>query len=146
MKNLEVDAGCSLDTIRHNGIVKKIDSEFIYVSIVSQSACASCHAKGACNVTDLNEEIVEVPRSGDESHEIGESVQVAMRKSLGTRAVMLGYLIPFLLMVLTLITALGITGKEALAGLLALGILVPYYLLLNQLKKKLKKTFTFTIQ
>ena len=126
MKNIELDENCGLDAIRHSGIIRKIDEDFIYVSIVSQSACAECHAKGACNITDLNEEVVEVPRRGDDSRQVGDKVRVSMHKSLGTRAVMLGYLIPFLLVITTLISVLAIGGSEGLAGLLALGVLIPY--------------------
>ena len=146
MKNFEVDGDCTMDAIRHSGIVKKVDDRFTYVSIVSQSACASCHAKGACNITDLQEEVVEVPRTGDEAHKPGDRVEVVMHKSLGTRAVMLGYVIPFLLVIGTMITVLSITGKEGLAGLLSLGILVPYYLMLYLRRSRLKRTFTFSLR
>ena len=146
MKNIEVDGNCGLDDIRHSGIVKRIDDDFVYVSIVSQSACASCHAKGACNITDLNEEVVEVPRRDSSHHEVGDRVEVAMRKSQGTRAVMLGYLVPFLLVIVTLILALVLLGNEGLAGMLALAVLIPYYLLLYLRRNRLKRTFTFSIQ
>lgn len=146
MKNIEVDASCGLDSIRHNGIVKKIDDAFFYVSIVSQSACASCHAKGACNVTDLNEEIVEIPRKSSMDQKVGDRVQVVMKKSLGTRAVLLGYIYPFLLVLVTLIIVSSITGNEGVAGLFSLGILLPYYLVLYWKRNRLKRTFTFSLQ
>ena len=146
MKNIEVDGNCGLDAIRHSGIVKRIDDDFVYVSIVSQSACASCHARGACNITDLNEEVVEVPRGSASGCQVGDRVEVAMRKSLGTRAVMLGYIVPFLLVIATMIVILAVTGREGLAGLLALGVLIPYYLLLYLRRNHLKRTFTFSIQ
>ena len=146
MKNIEHEAGCSADTIRHSGIVKKVDNDFYYVSIVAQSACASCHVKGACNVTDMNEEVVEVPRHQNMNYNVGDNVQVAMKKSLGTRAVMLGYLIPFGLVLVTLLVTLGFVDDQGLAGLAALGILIPYYLILYRIKDRLKRTFVFSIQ
>lgn len=146
MNNIEHEVGCSADTIQHSGIVKKIDSDFYYVSIVAQSACASCHVKGACNVTDLNEEVVEVPRQHGVNYEIGDKVNVAMKKSLGTRAVMLGYLIPFVLVLVTLMVTLGIFNDQGFAGLAALGILIPYFLILYFVRDRLKRTFIFSIQ
>jgi sigma-E factor negative regulatory protein RseC len=146
MKIIEVDGDCGLDTIRHSGVVKKVDEQFTYVSIISQSACASCHAKGACNITDLQEEVVEIPRRDQDEHQVGDRVEVVMRKSLGTRAVMLGYGIPFLLVIGTMITVLAISGSEGLSGLLSLGILIPYYLLLYLRRGRLKRTFTFSLQ
>ncbi len=146
MKNIQVGGDCGLDAIGHSGIVKKVDAEFTYVSIVSQSACASCHAKGACNITDLQEEVVEVPHGGPPAYQVGDRVEVVMRKSLGTRAVMLGYVLPFLLVIATMITVLSISGSEGLAGLLSLGVLVPYYLALYMGRKRLKRTFTFSLR
>jgi len=69
-----------------------------------------------------------------------------MQKSLGTRAVMLGYFLPFLLVLLTLIVTLNIFKSQGLAGLISLGVLVPYYMLLYFNKDRLKKTFTFKIE
>lgn len=146
MKNVVVDADCGLDAIRHNGIITRMDHDYYYVSIVSQSACASCHAKGACNVTDLNEEIVEVPRNGDESRSVGDQVQVAMRRSLGTKAVMLGYVFPFMIVLVTMILLVALTGNEGLAGVVSLLVLVPYYIGLHYYRNHLKRTFTFSIQ
>lgn len=146
MKNIEVDSSCNTDAIKHGGIIKKIDNRFYYVSIVSQSACNGCSAKGVCNVSDLNEEVIEVPKGLDTDFKVGDKVHVAMRKELGTRAVMLGYFIPFLLIVFTLIISLNILDNQGLAGLLSVGILIPYYFLLYRSKDKLKRTFTFSIQ
>jgi len=146
MKNMEVDDSCDLDSIRHSGIIKKIDNNFLYVSIIAQSACAACHAEGVCNVSDLNEEVVEVSRTGNKTHQVGDKVNVAMQKSLGTRAVMLGYFVPFMLVLFTLIISLSLLDSQGLAGLLALGILIPYYLVLYMNKDRLKKTFVFRIQ
>jgi len=146
MKNIEVDASCDVGSIRHSGIIKKIDSDFFYVSIIAQSACASCHVKGACNISDMNEEIVEVSRAKEMTYQVGDKVNVVMQKSLGTRAVMLGYFFPFLLVLFTLIISLNLMGNQGLSGLLALGILIPYYLVLYMNKDRLKKTFIFSIQ
>lgn len=146
MKFVEADPTCNPDAIRHKGIVQRQDDETIFVSIVAQSACDACHAKGICNVTDLREEIVEVPRVHGKSFTNGDQVEVVMKKTLGTHAVMLGYVIPFMLVIATLIISLAVTGKEGFSGLLALLILVPYYLLLYTMKSRLKKTFTFNIR
>ncbi|MCB2220909.1 MAG: SoxR reducing system RseC family protein [Bacteroidetes bacterium] len=145
MKKLETQRDCSLDDISHSGLIQKIDDQQIYVSIVSQSACAACHAKGVCNVSELSEEIVEVPKEAGIHYEVGQNVKVSMQKSLGTHAVFLGYILPFLILLATLIIALAITGREGLSGLLALAILIPYYLFLYTMRDRLKRTFTFRI-
>ena len=146
MKTIEMDPGCEVDSIRHSGIVKQIDEQYIYVSIIAQSACVSCHAKGVCNVNEIQEEVVEVPRLSSYRHEVGDKVEVQMKKSLGTRAVMLGYVIPFLLVLASMITLIVLTGDEGIAGLVSLLVLVPYYYVLYLLKNRLKHTFSFTIR
>jgi sigma-E factor negative regulatory protein RseC len=146
MKFVEADPTCNPDAIRHKGIIKRQDNETVFVSIVTQSACDACHAKGICNVTDLTEEIVEVPRVPGRIYKDGDQVEVMMKKALGTRAVMLGYVVPFLLVLATLIISLSVSGNEGFSGVLALVILIPYYILLYAMKRRLKKTFMFNIR
>ncbi len=140
------DTDCSVDSIKHSGIIKDIDSKQYYVSIIAQSACAACHAKSVCNVTELQEEIIDIPKEETDSYKIGDRVEILMEKSLGPKAVMLGYVIPFLVLLTTLIISLNIFDSEGVAGLLSLGILIPYYLILFLVKDRLKKTFVFKIR
>jgi sigma-E factor negative regulatory protein RseC len=146
MKSIETEAGCDLDSIRHSGIVRDIDERFVYVSVVSQSACAACHAKGACNVSDMNEEIIEIPRASSTDLKAGDQVSVVLKKSLGTKAVMLGYVVPFLLVLGTMIAMVTTLEDEGLAGLISLGVLVPYYVILYLQRDRLKRTFSFSLQ
>ncbi len=113
--------------ISHYGIISRITDDIISVAIVSESACASCHAKGYCNVSEVQEKIIEVPNTGDGEHKVGESVIVVLKRSLGTKAILYGYFFPFVLMVVTLLVSMNISGNEGLSGLLALLVLVPYY-------------------
>lgn len=146
MAEVYKDNDCDLDAVRHNGIIKKMDSRKYYVSITPQSACASCHAKSVCNVTELHDEIVEVPRKESDEYKAGDKVEILMEKSLGTKAVFLGYIAPFLLLFFTLIVALNIFESQGIAGLISIGILIPYYFILYFNRKALKKTFTFRLK
>ncbi|HPE55050.1 MAG TPA: SoxR reducing system RseC family protein [Bacteroidales bacterium] len=146
MKTLETQQNCTLDEIRHQGVIRDMDEDQFYVSIINQSACVSCQVKGVCNVTEISEEIIEVPKLPGMDFKAGDKVNVSMQKSLGTRAVLLGYILPFLILLTTLITLLAITGNEGLSGIMALGILVPYYFILYAVRSQLKKTFTFKIE
>ena len=137
---------CASDSIKHNGIIRTMDSDKYYVSIVAQSACVSCSVKGACNVTEIKEETVEVVKGKNDRYKIGDRVEILMEKSLGTKAVFLGYILPFILLFLTLIVGLSIFDEEGIAGLLALGILIPYYFALYYLRGRLNNTFVFRIR
>jgi len=132
--------------IEHPGIIERIENDCVFVKITSQSACASCHAKGMCNMTEMEDKIIEVIKEKNKAYSIGQEVTVVLEPSLGTKAVILGYFLPFLILLLTLIIALQILSNEWQAGLLALFVLIPYYAVLYFNKDRLKKTFTFNIK
>lgn len=146
MANIQIDKDCDLDAIKHSGIIKDIDSKKYYISIIAQSACAACHAKGVCNVSELQQEIVEVPREQTDNYKIGDKVEILMEKSLGPKAVMLGYFFPFLLLLVTLIITLSFMKNQGIAGLISIAILVPYYFILYTLRDRLKNKFKFRIR
>jgi sigma-E factor negative regulatory protein RseC len=68
-----------------------------------------------------------------------------MQRDSGYKALLLGYVLPFILLMIVLITFLSIEGSELLAGILALLILVPYYTGLYFLRDRIKKTFSFSV-
>jgi sigma-E factor negative regulatory protein RseC len=142
----EPDQSCSVETIRHRGVVSKVDDKFNYVTIIAQSACAACHASGVCNVSDLQEEIVQVPKKQGDQYTVGQTVFVKMKQSLGTLAVLLGYFFPFLLVLASLIVLLALNFSEGVAGMISLGLLIPYYLILYSRRNQLKKKFVFEIE
>lgn len=146
MTDIKIDKDCDLEAIKHSGIIKEIDEHQYYVSIVAQSACASCSVKGVCNVSEMKDEIVEVPRNKTENFNVGDQVDILMEKSQGTKAVMLGYVIPFLIVLLTLIVSLNLINNEGISGLISIGILVPYYLVLYAYRDRLKSAFRFRIR
>jgi len=129
--------------IEHEGIVDQISDKAIRVKIMSMSACASCHAKGACTVADMEEKEVEVPLAGN--YKVGQRVMVTGSTAQGLQAAWWAYILPILLLLLTLFVTFSLTGNEALAGLLALVVLVPYFGLIKLSEKFMKKTFQFTI-
>ena len=90
------------NVIDHEGIVADVTGDIATVSIDSQSACASCHAKGACSAADKTEKVLTVPVNGLSVHP-GENVKVTISKSTGLRAVAFGYIYPFLLLMIVLI-------------------------------------------
>ena len=134
------------DLVKHEGVISEITSELIRVSIVAQSACASCHAKGFCGAADQQEKVIDVKKSVAANQKVGDFVTVTMKRKLGNKAVLYGYFLPFVILMITLIGALIIVNDEGIAGLIALGVLVPYYFILYTLREKLKAGFEFHIE
>lgn len=134
------------DIITHPGQIIRVKDNKIQVRILSQSACASCHAKGHCSVSDVEEKIVEVVSEPGREYIEGETIDLIMKKGLAPRAVMLGYVFPFLIVLVALFILVYTTGKEGLSALISLGLLVPYYLIMYRMRDKLQKTFVFSIR
>jgi len=122
-----------------------VSNNKLIVSIISQSACSSCHAQGACTVSDFQDKDIEINEFTG-SYKPGQEVTVIFRESKGFTALLWGYILPFLVVLITLIVALEITGNELTSGLISLGILIPYYTTLYFLRHHLKKIFKFEVE
>ncbi len=133
------------DNITHEGIISHIGKDVITVMIVSKASCASCQVAGACSASDIEEKNVDVKRGLYDNYNVGDKVTVMMDQSLGTWAVMFGYVFPFLVLLIGLIVFTQTLDSEGLAGLLALALLVPYYFILYLSRKHIDKTFQFKI-
>ena len=131
--------------IDHDGIIEHIEGDVAHVKINSESAGAACHAKGVCGAADQEEKYLDIPLEGVE-YQRGETVRIQVARRLGFKAVALGYVYPFVLLmaVLIMLTVAGI--NELKAGMIALLSLLPYYLVLFLARNRIKKTFTFSIQ
>lgn len=131
-------------TIEHLGVIKDITPKSIKVSLLNVSACSTCHTKATCAVSDVDNKIIDVINSGQEIKK-GETVKVIFQKSLGPLALFLGYLLPFIILMLVLIGSWIFMNDEVFAGVASLLSVGAYYLALTLFRDKLKGTFTFKI-
>ena len=93
-----------LKRISHEGVIASMSEDKVTVKITSYAACNSCHAKGACNISGGEEEkLLNIPVPYP-NFSIGEKVRVILDRSLGFRALFLGYVLPFLLVLTVLLT------------------------------------------
>ena len=131
--------------IEHSGIINKIDNYSIHVLIEQESACSECHASGVCNAADKENKIIEVERS-DQQLQVGDKVILFGKQSIGLVAVLLAFVIPFVLILITLIILRATGTNESLSGGISLAMLIPYYSILSIFNKKLKTKFKFEIK
>jgi sigma-E factor negative regulatory protein RseC len=129
--------------IKHEGIISKVSSNSITVSLKGNLHCEACNAKSACGVSDSDSKEIEILTPA-ESLKVDESVQVFLKKGLGLKAVFWAYVFPFILLFAVLLIASALY-QEWLAGLLAIGVLIPYYLLLYVLKNSFKSAFKVSV-
>lgn len=134
----------SSGTVNHEGIVLNNDGKSVVVSINSATACSGCHAEGSCNLSGNKEKIIEV--IGNYDVKSGDIVTILMKLSMGHTAVFLGYFLPFLVIVATLIILHSLSVSELFTGLISIAILIPYYTILYLFRKRISKKFTFTLK
>ena len=136
----------SYSEITHRGRIVSITPEFTTVEIVSESACAACHAKGLCSLGDSKVKQVEVPTRGWDNYAVGQEVSVVLRATMGHKAVWLAYGVPLLVLVAALLSILSAGGSELLAGLGAIGAVAVYYGVIWLLRDRLRKEYVFNIK
>ena len=132
--------------ISHKGKVLTITPETTIVEIVSESACASCHAKGLCSLGDVKAKIVEVPTSPWNAFKPGDEVNVVLKASMGHRAVFLAYVIPLVVLVAVLLGGSFFGLSELNSALAALIAVASYYLCLYLLRGRIKREYIFNLK
>ena len=120
------------------GIIESIHDNRITVRIDRGSACGHCSAQGLCNLAESTERIIEVNNS-TQLFSVGEWVQVTMSRSMGNKAILLGYFIPFVLLISTLLILSAFGLPDWIAGLVSLLILIPYFHYFIYIQGKIEK-------
>lgn len=132
--------------IKHAGVVDGVEGECVRVRILQSSACSACKVAAHCNASETKEKIIDVMDADASHYQKGEQVMVVADTAVGFRASLYGYLLPLILMVVTLVGVLAATHSEGWAALSALGILMPYYVLLFLMRNKLRNRLSFTLE
>ena len=130
----------------HKGKVVQLNGVNVSVMIESQSACAACHAKGMCTLSDKEDKIIDIKVSTDRAANlsVGDEVMVAVSQQRGMQAVLLAYLLPAIVVVVSLVAWLKVV-PEPWAIVLALVVLALYYMLLYLFRNKLNSKFVMSI-
>jgi sigma-E factor negative regulatory protein RseC len=133
------------EIITHEGIVLKAPGNGTAdVEIVTGSACSGCHAKSACSLGNSDVRIINV--RSDAKLSPGDKVTVVMEQSQGFRALAIGYVIPFIVLI-AVFTVLTVAGAgELSSALLSFASLAVYYFIVWLLRSRIEKKFEFKIK
>ena len=135
------------DSIQHLGTVESIDGMHVCVRIVQTSACATCVAHKLCNSSESKEKIVDIYTKESVNYTVGQTVNVYGTTSMGMRAVLWAFGVPFVVLVVVLYLSILMTGgNEPMSALIVLGSLAAYYLILYMCRNRMAKKFTFTLK
>jgi sigma-E factor negative regulatory protein RseC len=132
--------------IKHSGVVEKIKDDCIQVRIVQTSACAACKVAGYCNASESKEKLIDVYHADSHRLNVGDAVTVTASTQVAAHALLLGFGLPFVVMVTVLVVVLQTTGNEGRAALSGLLALVPYYAVLYLFRNRLRDKLSFSIE
>ena len=139
MRNQALEEG-----IRHNGIVERVEGDTAVVRIAQTSACAACHAAKMCMASESREKRIEARMV--EPMNVGDEVEVIVREQAGWLAVLLAYVLPFVLLVAAVAVFGQLGWSEVQAGTAALLSVAVYYVILRMFRDKLQRQFTFWVR
>jgi sigma-E factor negative regulatory protein RseC len=130
-------------TLCHKGTVRQSNDRSVIIAINTGTACSGCHAEGTCGMTGQTEKIIEI--NGSYNVRPGDEVTVVIGQSAGFNAVILSYLVPFLILVGGLVVFSSFHISELTAGCLSIAMLAPYYAILYLFRSRINERFVFTL-
>lgn len=130
--------------ISHSGKIVEITPQQIVVEIVSESACASCHASALCGMAEIQHKRIELP--AQLGYSPGEEVWVNLKRTMGMKAVWIAYVLPLVVLVAGILIMGALGAGELVCGLASLGLVAVYYLIVFLFRNKLKNEYTFYIK
>ena len=132
--------------VKHLGEVIRIEGDVVAVRMTVNSACSACHAKGVCGASEQTDKIVEVETADASMYKVGDSVEVALlQRDMGSKSVILAYVVPFFVLTLALVGALLLGASEGVAVVAALVGVALWYGVLYLMRDKVKNRIKFII-
>jgi positive regulator of sigma E activity len=125
------------------GLVTDFQNGRIKISLLG-SGCSACH-KSLCMLGDSKAKEVEIAVN-EKRFLAGDEVIVKINPASGYKAVALLYLLPFILMTLSVAGMSRLGYHEGIAGLTSLLILVPYYGMIYLLKNNLRSQCSIEVE
>lgn len=135
------------NVIRHDGIIESISEGHARVRILQTSACAGCKIVSRCHTAEAKEKIVDVEIVSDGCPwQTGQHVVVSTQGTMAGRALLIGFGLPLLFMLVILIVCQTAGLDEGFSALLMLLSLVPYYIVVWLRRDAIARKITFYIE
>ena len=132
--------------IVHTGKIIEMTPDFTSVEIMVSSACASCHAKSLCGMSEEQEKVIMLPTDPYATYNVGDQVQLCTKMSMGLKAAWISYVVP-LVILMALILILTSSGvNEAISAVSSIGGVGLYYFIIWLLRDRLQNEFVFYIK
>lgn len=131
--------------VNHDGVVMKIDGPSVTVKMTVNSACHACHAKALCGVSESQDKTIVAQNINNLSFEVGETVRVELRQSLAAKAVVVCYLLPFVVLIASFCSMYAFCKNELVNVLVSLCCTALYFFFVWLFRSKIEKNVTFTV-
>ena len=135
-----------MEAITHKGRIVAINPEITTIEIIAESACASCHAKGLCRLGDEKVKQVLVRTDAWHPRNVGDEVEVVLKKAMGYKAVFIAYGMPLVVLFAALMVLGALGVGELWSGLGAIIAVAVCYLVIFLFRNKISKEYTFYLK
>ncbi len=132
------------NNVTHKGIIIQSEANRYKIQLMDEINCQSCSIKSSCGLQNNEAKTIDV--ISNINFEKGNEVLVIMKEKYGLIAVLLAYVFPFLLLIVSLSVFLFLSFSEPKAALLSLLLTALYYLLLYVNNNRIKSIFQFEIK
>ena len=128
--------------------MESVEEGLVRVRILQASACATCKVASRCHTAESKEKIIDVTVEGHEAFnwKKGQTVTVCTSGTMAGRALLLGFGVPLLIMLIVLVATLAAGCSEGMAALLMIASLIPYYIGLWLFRNRIARTISFQIE
>ncbi|WP_294142141.1 SoxR reducing system RseC family protein [uncultured Sanguibacteroides sp.] len=133
------------ETITHEGVVIAVNDSHITVSIQSQSACAACHAKGACGLSEVTHKNITAEKPGTPVA-IGDKVIVMASTGSALYSVLFAYLLPSVVIIAILALLISSGIKETWAALFTLLTITIYFIIIYFFRNRFAQKIKFKVK
>ena len=135
------------ERISHSGVVDSVESSGVKVRILQTSACASCKVAGYCNASESKEKLIEISGSHFLNElKAGDCVTVSVSKKVANSALLMGFGLPFVILIAVLFVVTLATENETTGAVSAICALIPYYFLLFVFRNKIRRRIIFEVE
>jgi positive regulator of sigma E activity len=125
------------------GLVTNSQRGRVRISLIG-SGCTACH-NSLCMLGDSKAREVEIIDKKN-LFKTGDEVMIKINPASGYMAVLLLYLVPFLLMLLTILLMMHSGSSEGISGIMSLLILAPYFGMIYMLRGKLSSQCKIVVE
>ena len=132
--------------ITHSGKIVEMTPDFTTVEITVSSACASCHAKSLCGMSESEDKIIMLPTDPYATYKEGDEVMVCTKMSMGLKAAWISYVIPLAVLMALILTLTSLGVNEFIAAISAIAGVGAYYFIIWLFREKLSNEFVFYIK